>query len=87
MEVGPEDNNMNGLLGPSSILVVYMDPLGKLRDIGVVGTLHRVTSTDCRWKLLVLTRFLKPKRFRGLGFRGNASTEPLWDLVLSSGFF
>ena len=37
--------------------------------------------------LLVLTCFWEPQRFRGLGFRGNASTEPLWTLVLSSGFF
>ena len=28
MELGPQDHNRDGLLGPSSIMVVYMDPLG-----------------------------------------------------------
>ena len=28
MELGPENHNGDGLLGPNSIMVVYMDPLG-----------------------------------------------------------
>ena len=30
MELGPKNHNGDGLLGPNSIMVVYMDPLGKL---------------------------------------------------------
>ena len=29
MELGPRSHKMNGLLGPNSIMVVHMDPLGK----------------------------------------------------------
>ena len=29
MELGPQKHNGDGLLGPNSIVVVYMDPLGK----------------------------------------------------------
>ena len=29
MELGPKNHNGDGLLGPNSIMVVYMDPLGK----------------------------------------------------------
>ena len=28
MELGPQNHNRDGLLGPNSIMVVYMDPLG-----------------------------------------------------------
>ena len=28
MELGPKNHNGDGLLGPNSIIVVYMDPLG-----------------------------------------------------------
>ena len=28
MEVGPQDHSKGGILGPNSIVVVYMDPLG-----------------------------------------------------------
>ena len=28
MELGPQNHNGDGLLGPSSIIVVYVDPLG-----------------------------------------------------------
>ena len=28
MELGPQTHNMNGLLGPNSVMVVHMDPLG-----------------------------------------------------------
>ena len=28
MELGPQSHNGDGLLGPNSIIVVYMDPLG-----------------------------------------------------------
>ena len=28
MELGPQNHNGDGLLGPDSIIVVYMDPLG-----------------------------------------------------------
>ena len=28
MELGPQNRNGDGLLGPNSIIVVYMDPLG-----------------------------------------------------------
>ena len=36
MELGPQNHNGDGLLGPNSIMVVCMDPLGYLR----VGALH-----------------------------------------------
>ena len=29
MELGPKNHNADGFLGPHSIIVVYMDPLGK----------------------------------------------------------
>ena len=29
MELGPRNHSTDGLLGPNSILIVYMDPLGK----------------------------------------------------------
>ena len=29
MELGPQNHSGDGLLGPNSIMVVYMDPLGK----------------------------------------------------------
>ena len=28
MELGPQNHNGDGLLGPNSIIVVYVDPLG-----------------------------------------------------------
>ena len=28
VELGPENHSRDGLLGPSSVMVVYMDPLG-----------------------------------------------------------
>ena len=32
MELGPQNHNGDGLLGPNSIIVVYMDPLGMFRS-------------------------------------------------------
>ena len=32
MELGPQNHNGDGLLGPNSIIVVYMDPLGLTSD-------------------------------------------------------
>ena len=32
MELGPQNHNGDGLLGPNSIIVVYMDPLGHVSD-------------------------------------------------------
>ena len=29
MELGPQNHNKDGLLGPNSTMVVHMDPLGK----------------------------------------------------------
>ena len=42
MELGPQNHNGDGLLGPNSIIVVYMDPLGcyqlvKYYDLCVMG--------------------------------------------------
>ena len=31
MELGPQNHNGDGLLGPNSIMVVYVDPLGMVR--------------------------------------------------------
>ena len=31
MELGPQSRNRDGLLGPNSRIVVYMDPLGNFR--------------------------------------------------------
>ena len=31
MEIGPQNHSRGGLLGPGSMIVVYMDPLGELR--------------------------------------------------------
>ena len=30
MELGPQNHNEDGLLGPNSIMVVYMDAMGKM---------------------------------------------------------
>ena len=38
MELGPQNHNGDGLLGPNSIIVVYMDPLGCI----IIGTLRGV---------------------------------------------
>ena len=32
MELGPQNHDKDGLLGPNSIIVVHMDPLGKLME-------------------------------------------------------
>ena len=32
MELGPQNHNGDGLLGPNSIIVVFMDPLGILKS-------------------------------------------------------
>ena len=38
MEVGSQNQSRNGLLGPNSIVVVYMDPLGnKLASLNSAG--------------------------------------------------
>ena len=50
MELGPKNHNGDGLLGPDSIMVVYMDPLGyfcKLHprtpaQAKLPGTLHPI---------------------------------------------
>ena len=33
MELGPQNHSGDGLLGPNSIIVVYVDPLGKARRL------------------------------------------------------
>ena len=41
MELGPKNHNKVGLLGPTSIMVVYMDPLKslhKLVNLGCAGS-------------------------------------------------
>ena len=35
MELGPKNHNGDGLSGPNSIMVVYMDPLGGFRVQGL----------------------------------------------------
>ena len=35
MELGPQNHNGDGLLGANSIIVVYMDPLGKTPHLGI----------------------------------------------------
>ena len=35
MELGPQNHNKDGLLGPNSIMVVYMEPLGNVHESGV----------------------------------------------------
>ena len=35
MESGPQNHNGDGLLGPNSIVVVYMDPLGNRQSSSV----------------------------------------------------
>ena len=49
MELGPQNHNGDGLLGPRSITVVYMDPLGSLCTVqlGWVQVASRVFSV--RW--------------------------------------
>ena len=44
MELGPKNHNMNGLLGPNSILVVYMDPSGTACSEPAFGSEHVSTS-------------------------------------------
>ena len=44
MELGPKNLYGDGLLGPNSIIVVYMDPLGELRGLSgkpLVSSGHR----------------------------------------------
>ena len=36
MELGPQNHNGDGLSGPNSIIVVYMDPLGSLCSVTLV---------------------------------------------------
>ena len=33
MESGPKNHNKNNILGPNSIMVVYMEPLGKFMKL------------------------------------------------------
>ena len=37
MELGPQNRNGDGLLGPNSIIAVYMDPLGYLPIVKSAG--------------------------------------------------
>ena len=37
VEFGPQNHNRDGLLGPNSIMVVYMDSLGKCRIVAGVA--------------------------------------------------
>ena len=41
MELGPQNHNGDGLLGPNSIIVVYMEPLGT--RAGFENTLHHIS--------------------------------------------
>ena len=50
MELGPQNHNGDGLLGPNSIIVVYMDPLGKRAQHGQ----QRGVATSPRLHLLGL---------------------------------
>ena len=43
MELGTNKHNKDGLLGPISIMVMYMDPLGYLRETNLV--ILRVKTT------------------------------------------
>ena len=45
MELGPQNHNEDGLLGPNSIIVVYMDPLGKWTPILVSEEADEVMGT------------------------------------------
>ena len=42
MELGPQNHNGDGRLGPNSIIVVYMDPLGLC--FAILGFLSRLSS-------------------------------------------
>ena len=43
MELGPKNHNGDGLLGPNSTMVVYMDPLGmKPKEVAVLQHLRRM---------------------------------------------
>ena len=37
MELGPQNHNEDGLLGPNSIIVVYVDPLSTWNMLHVLG--------------------------------------------------
>ena len=58
MEIGPQNRNRDGFLGPNSIIVVYMDPLG-FRDSSNTGRLGTVQ----------LTRVRRRRRLRASGYR------------------
>ena len=55
MELGPQNHNGDGLLGPNSIIVVYMDPLGYL------PTFAETTETETRPGLEVSSCQLLPR--------------------------
>ena len=40
MELGPQNHNGDGLLGPNSIIVVYMDPLGMKNNNSLCVYIH-----------------------------------------------
>ena len=44
MELGSQNHKGDGLLGPNSITVVYMDPLGSSSEIYVFPSPHEVST-------------------------------------------
>ena len=46
MELGPQNHSRDGLLGPNSITVVYMDPLGEVDVLVTLGFKGLGTSSS-----------------------------------------
>ena len=71
MELGPQNHNGDGLLGPNSIIVGYMDPLGY--NLFKAHTNLGPQGSENGFKFLKLSRFpLTTASFQsslGLGFR------------------
>ena len=62
MELGPQNHNREGLLGPNSIVVVYMDPLGK----GSRFTQRLLSSSFLGLPYRLLNIYQKKELLRGL---------------------
>ena len=65
MELGPKNHNGGGLLGPNSIMVVFMDPLGnkdpKVYNLNI-AIIYPLCSPFRCWMKFV--RSEKPRRYR-----------------------
>ena len=55
MELGPKNHTGDGLLGPNSLMVVYMDPLGTnlfVRSLKLRRVISLATAVDLAQRLV-----------------------------------